>query len=632
MASVRNLSVSAFVLCSFAACSLRAQESVAKPPSKDRATSCIRAAEGSSVPEPADLRSQNGVLRVDLAFRDYRDANGTMHYCYVTEGGDVAPNLRLHPGDTLILRLKNQATPTDPSASSPSQHSNHATSSDPNTKHDPCAGGTMTVSSTNLHFHGLVIPAACHQDETLRTLIQPADSAFEYRFQIPPTQPPGLYWYHPHPHGFSKAQVLGGASGALIVEGIEQANPKIAELPERVLIIRDQDLVNPDAQPVQSDSMPAPIVMHDAEGDILNTGTGGGKPAKDLSLNFVPISFPQYRPAVIAMHAGERQLWRVLNASAITYLDLQLLVNDKPQLIGVVALDGIPLNENGAVAPRILWQSHVSLPPAARAEFIVKAPPTGVKASFVTRTVDTGPAGENDPTRPLAVILVAPDAAEPRSRLPAAPAQPGSQPRPVATPVSFAADGRIAANGTAPAPPSRMWLGDAKPIRERKLYFFEEPQDPQNPNSPTKFYITVEGQPQKIFDPNATRPDIIARQGDVEDWIIENRTQELHAFHIHQIHFLLTEWNKIPLDEPFLRDTVNVAYWDGKSPQYPSVRLRMDFRDPQIVGTFVYHCHLLEHEDGGMMGTIRVEATTKNPQQPAVPLTSLSFDRPFTRQ
>ena len=41
--------------------------------------------------------------------------------------------------------------------------------------------------------------------------------------------------------------------------------------------------------------------------------------------------------------------------------------------------------------------------------------------------------------------------------------------------------------------------------------------------------------------------------------------------------------------------------------QYPSVRLRMDFRDPNTVGTFVYHCHLLEHEDGGMMGTIRVE-------------------------
>jgi hypothetical protein len=40
---------------------------------------------------------------------------------------------------------------------------------------------------------------------------------------------------------------------------------------------------------------------------------------------------------------------------------------------------------------------------------------------------------------------------------------------------------------------------------------------------------------------------------------------------------------------------------------YPSVRIRMDFRDPNTVGTFPFHCHLLEHEDGGMMGVIRVE-------------------------
>jgi FtsP/CotA-like multicopper oxidase with cupredoxin domain len=69
---------------------------------------------------------------------------------------------------------------------------------------------------------------------------------------------------------------------------------------------------------------------------------------------------------------------------------------------------------------------------------------------------------------------------------------------------------------------------------------------------------------------------------------------------------MLEEWNGIPIDEPFLRDTINVSYWDGTSRQFPSVKLRMDFRDPNIVGTFLYHCHLLEHEDGGMMGVIQV--------------------------
>jgi FtsP/CotA-like multicopper oxidase with cupredoxin domain len=120
------------------------------------------------------------------------------------------------------------------------------------------------------------------------------------------------------------------------------------------------------------------------------------------------------------------------------------------------------------------------------------------------------------------------------------------------------------------------------------------------------YFVTEQGKQPKLFDPDAG-PDIIVHQGDVEDWIIENRTTELHAFHIHQLHFLLLEWFGMRVDEPFLRDTVNVPFYDGKAGSFPSVRVRMDFRDPDMVGSFPYHCHLLEHEDGGMMGTIRVE-------------------------
>jgi FtsP/CotA-like multicopper oxidase with cupredoxin domain len=50
-------------------------------------------------------------------------------------------------------------------------------------------------------------------------------------------------------------------------------------------------------------------------------------------------------------------------------------------------------------------------------------------------------------------------------------------------------------------------------------------------------------------------PDIVVKQGDVEDWMIENRSTELHAFHIHQIHFMMLEWSGVPVNEPFLRDT-----------------------------------------------------------------------------
>jgi len=557
---------------------------------------CSRPAAGSEAREPADLRSQAGVLQVDLTLRNGPAANGQMRYCYVTPDGTQSPTLRLQPGDLLILRLKNALTePATPSAPI-HQHTAAKTNADATT--DPCQRGEMTATATNLHFHGLAIPPVCHQDDVLKTTINPSDAPFEYRIRIPADQPPGLYWYHPHIHGFTNTEVLGGASGALLIEGIERANSEVAGLPERVLVIRDQDLLNPDAQPVQTDSMPPPLVMRDAEGDILNTGTGGGKPAKDLSINFVSVPYPNYLPAKIKIRPQEKQLWCVLNASAITYLDLQMLVENKPQMLGVVSLDGIPISTNGTTPNKIIWQSHILMPPAGRVGIIVKGPAAGAAASLITRTIDTGPAGENDPTRPLATIVATPDAPEPRVQLEKNPA-----------PLAHSTD---------------AWLGDVKPARTRTLFFTENPHDPKDPSSRTDFYLTVEGQPPKLFDPQDTRPNIIVPQGEVEDWIIENRTRELHAFHIHQIHFMLEEWNGIPIDEPFLRDTINVAYWDGTSPQFPSVKLRMDFRDPQIVGTFLYHCHLLEHEDGGMMGVIEVVpkgATAEPPQQqPAHPM------------
>ncbi len=536
---------------------------------------CPRPPPGSVIPEPKDLRSQNGVLSLDLTVHNARQRDGSVRYCYVLGDGSQAPTLRVNPGDLLVLHLKNALTDLDGAASPAHQHGVAARSE------NPCSSARMSLTATNLHFHGMTVPPVCHQDEVLKTSIQPGDPPFEYRIRVPASEPPGLYWYHPHIHGFSKAQVLGGASGALIVEGIERANPELAGLPERVLIVRDQDLLNPDAPPSQSEPV-VPKMFIDRDGDSANNGTGFGKPAKDLSVNFVPVPYPDYPPASLQMRPGERQLWRVLNASAITYLNLALLFNRASQQLGIVAIDGVPLNQNGNPANAIQWTDHIGVPPGARVEFIVTGPPAGVPALLVTRTVDTGQGGENDPNRALAAVIAASDAPEPSARLSAAP--------------------------KALPPAGLPWLGKVAPVRVRKLYFSEKLSDAHDPNSATEFYLTVDGQTPLAFDPQSDVPNIVAHQGDVEDWIIENRSAELHAFHIHQIHFLLLDWSGTPVNEPFLRDTVNVPYFNGRMLRYPSVRLRMDFRDPNTIGTFVYHCHLLEHEDGGMMGLIRVEA------------------------
>lgn len=541
---------------------------------------CPRPQPGSVVGEPDDLRSKNGVLEINLIAESTKENDGRSRYCFTDGQNHESPNLRVHPGDLVIIHLRNAMTAPGPGTAETS----HMHSSEPAA--GSCTSAMMSLVSTNLHFHGLTIPPTCHQDDVLHTSLQPGDPAFTYRFRIPGDEPPGLYWYHPHIHGFSKQQVLGGASAALIVEGIERANKAVAGLPERVFIIRDEDLMNPNAPPSPSEPV-VPKFLIDRDGDAANNGTGFGKPAKDLSINYVPVPYPDYPAATIQMKPRERQLWRVLNASAITYLNLEVLFSGSPQPLGLVAMDGVPIGEysgSGAAGDSLNWQTHLGIPPGARVEFVLEGPAEGESGLLVTRTVDTGPGGENDPNRQLARIVAAADAPEPRSALPSSP-----QPLP---------------------PPGQPWLGDVAPVRVRRLYFSEKLVNENDPTSAIEFYLTAEGQTPKMFDMNATTPNIVARQGTVEDWIIENRSRELHAFHIHQLHFLLLDYMGRPVRENFLRDTVNVPYYDGRLLTYPSIRIRVDFRDPNIVGTFPYHCHLLEHEDKGMMGTIRVEPQT----------------------
>ncbi|HKF65281.1 MAG TPA: multicopper oxidase domain-containing protein, partial [Vicinamibacterales bacterium] len=141
----------------------------------------------------------------------------------------------------------------------------------------------------------------------------------------------------------------------------------------------------------------------------------------------------------------------------------------------------------------------------------------------------------------------------------------------------------------------------------RRTVFFDENNDTST------FFMAVEGRPEHVFDPNAP-PDIVAIQGSVEEWVVQNRTQEVHEFHFHQLHFLVESQDNFELNgsaqNPAITgqflDMIHVPYWDGDPTHpFPSVTLRIDFRGNDV-GDFVFHCHILEHEDKGMMNIIRV--------------------------
>jgi FtsP/CotA-like multicopper oxidase with cupredoxin domain len=513
---------------------------------------CPRFPVGSPIVQPQDLFSQHSVLQVNFTYQTTVDQNGNTLFCFVTENGTQSPTLHVRPGDRLRIKLTNNVPAPTAAASAEMAAMPGMTISGPASS--ACGAVTMTASSVNIHYHGTNTPPTCHQDEVIHTMINSGET-FQYDVQFPLDEPPGLYWYHPHIHGVSEAAVLGGASGALIVDGIQNINPEVAGLAQQVLVIRD-NLVPGNPTP------------------------GGNIPSWDVSLNYVPVPSPVFSPAVVQMKPTEKQLWRVLNASADTIIDLQLQYDGTAQPLEVVALDGVPTgSQDGTSRGRRLAETDILLAPAARAEFIVTGPSSTVKnATLMTLNVDTGPDGDNDPTRPLATVLASDTAPEP----------------PVTVPYAFEAPHRQRFVG----------LDREKPTAERALYFSEVLSDPNDPNSPTNFYITVDGQTPALFSPD-NPPAIVTTQGAVEDWTIENRALENHEFHIHQIHFLVLEQNGVPVNNGQYLDTVQIPYWSGTGP-YPSVKVRMDFRGP-LVGDFVYHCHILGHEDSGMMAIIRVK-------------------------
>jgi FtsP/CotA-like multicopper oxidase with cupredoxin domain len=492
---------------------------------------------GSLVLDPPSISSMNGVLSAELTMQHSVDNGGYTHYCYIYNPGKgevEAPTLRLKQGDQLLLKVKDNIK----SGALESMSSMDIMPAPPG---KICGdGGAATINSTNVHFHGLNIPPTCHQDNVLTTLIQPGKPGFEFNIHIPKNEPPGLYWYHPHVHGFTEFQVNGGAAGAIIVEGMDKLRPEVAGLKERVFVIRQQYLVP---------WVPGPY---------------------QLTINYSLVSQGLASP-IIKMKAHEKQFWRVANATIQNFMPLQFLVNGTPQKLKLIALDGYPLAK-----PR--YEDTILVPPAGRAEFIVEAPAQNVQASFLTNFYSTGPTGNPDIQLELANVEVTSDAGD----IPVAKSAPA--PRQAMGSIKFAG------------------LSTQKPTTLRKLYFSEEFG---GTNGPIQFYITVDGQKQKVFEPDE-KPVITTHVGAVEDWIVENHALETHAFHMHQIHFLVTEVDGKPVKNPDLRDTIEIPFWEGPGHPYHKVKMRMDFRDPTIAGTFVFHCHILLHEDLGMMHKILV--------------------------
>jgi FtsP/CotA-like multicopper oxidase with cupredoxin domain len=525
------------------------------------------------------LFSQNGVLNVQFSYQSVTDSVGRQLFCFMTPDGLENPTLHLKAGDTLNITVTNNTPFND--VGDNDEPFNAPTCGDTTFEQQVGTGSqgfAMSGGSMNIHYHGTNTTPACHGDNVVKTLVNPQHT-FQYSVQFPIDEPPGLYWYHPHVHGLAELALLGGAVGALVVDGIENVQPAVSGMGQQIFVIGDQ-------------------------AQVQGLGEGPGNcgvdiPFQDLTINKVPIDSHAtvnskgqttsitFTPATIHMGNGATQLWRVSNSTADTILDLQVLYDGVPQTLQIVGIDAVPVNSQDGTQPgQLIPVTAYRLAVAGRVEFIVTAPASTVKvAQFITNNINTGPQGDCDPARVIANIVTG---------------SPG-------TASATAADGTLPFS-TGQAFAQRFGALRSATVTATRTFQFSEIQ-------PSQFFITQvsAGQTPTVFD-NNNPPAVITTQGSVEHWNIQNIAQENHEFHQHQIHFLVLsqdnyEINGNPHNAAMngqFADMIEVPFWTGKkNVPLPTAQLLMDFRGPDI-GDFVYHCHILSHEDLGMMAIERV--------------------------
>ncbi len=431
--------------------------------------------EGDDLIEPEVRASKDGVLETTLTAKlSTTTVAGTEVTALVYDGMFPGPTMKFKSGDTVRVNVVNGLD-----------------------------------EMTNFHSHGFHVSPGGNSDNIF-VMIE-AGKSFQYEYKIPENHTPGLYWYHPHPHGISEGQVAGGLAGVFVNTGGLDELPGIAGLKERLIMIQatqfgnDGVVLGPDDQSVSSQ-------LH-----LING---------------------QLRP-VIRMQPGETQRWRIANISAGNIYNIGL----ESHALNQIADDANPYDK---VQPTY----SVVLGPGERVEVLVQA--RTQPGTYELRNVLWGDGFQAMPDFLLASVVIEGDPITP-----------------------------------APMPTDLIPFEDLSTLtvdKQRTITF-------SIVGSPAKFEIDG-----KLFDPN--RVDQTVQLNALEEWVIQNNSVDWHPFHIHVNDFQVVAINHEPITAHSYEDTYMVPPHGG------SITMRSRFLD--FKGKYVYHCHILFHEDHSMMGVVEV--------------------------
>jgi FtsP/CotA-like multicopper oxidase with cupredoxin domain len=520
--------------------------------------------------EPPLLESVDGRLDVTLTLA-YADTiiNGKPVRVRTMNSSIPAPTLRVTAGDTLRIKVVNQL-PSNPVSNEPARHLRY-----PN--------------STNLHTHGLhVAPGevapGVYGDYVMddpELGIAPGQTR-QHEYRIDAGHPAGAYWYHPHLHGSTAIQVGSGMAGALMIRGAIDRVPEIAAARERLFLFQ------------------APVT--DARGN-LESFTDVASPAAEPPFLINGIRRPR-----LVMRRGEVQNWHFINAAISNFLNLSL----DQHALHVYSHDGNPRSNLMAVGPDP--KNGLAMAPGNRDSVLVKA---GQPGTYYLRTLRYDMGNPTVLAEDILAEVIIVDEAMPMA-LP-------TGPLPVPVALRPIGDEELARGGglkrsivmravfnnngdpiTAP-PASNVVHPPADELADWTYQtgatFLADTvfamgsasmQSSVSPAMPTEF---IPFQARRAH----TQKQTVALNS-VEEWTVYNMNAVQHPFHIHVNPFQVVRVNGQAV-EPYWADTIGLPL--GGSPDRPtSVTFRTRFTD--FKGSYVMHCHILAHEDMGMMQTVEV--------------------------
>jgi FtsP/CotA-like multicopper oxidase with cupredoxin domain len=530
------------------------------------------------------------------------------------------PLMQIAPGQKLTINLKNSLSLYTYGAENwPHDH---------NVPHN--------LGSTNLHLHGMDIiphlfePVGTSDPRAEMIEIKPGDTK-QYVFQIPIDHPPGFDWYHPHHHGSTAVQAVTGMAGGIVVSGTIDEVPAIKAARQEFLVIQDIGLFptdpvvppGPDGKggspgtppedlgfPPKTDissywtylskqnaiwqtfasnvTIYDPTIQPPGNPYVVQPNLKGGFTTGDYArryylLNGEPFfkethdnnnpTAPtpvQMTPPVINMQPGEVVRFRMLNGSSDNYmpiavqgLDMHLLALDGVNFPRVRTIAPVPIPDPPVVAPpadnkTLPYEGQIQLAPANRAEFLIKADRPG---QYNIVQLAQNQQFLFSAQKIIATINVA------------------GAPKNMALP-------------TALPPPTRLYpLIRPDQVQVMRTIFFSD-QFPGSQNPYVGIDFLLNGQQYQVTDDNY----VVDLDG-IEEWHLvvgdsQHGGSEGHPFHIHVNSFEVISVNGAKLSPGTFKDTVWI-------PAKSKVVIRMKFKEWD--GKSVFHCHILPHEDTGMM-------------------------------